>query len=100
MRMAKWNDDTEAFGVQWKVGDILGCAIDMTSNGMDTDMFFSVNGSYDAPLGLAFEGLVVKWLTPALTAQGGKYKVNFGHSPFRYSPPDDEYKSVHHAHQK
>ena len=101
MRQLKWgNSDSEDFGTTWSDGDMLGCAVDL-SWGEQGDrkgtMSFSVNGSFDAPNGVAFEDVDVQWLSPALTAQGGEYGVNFGDRPFKHVPPDASYISVHDA---
>jgi hypothetical protein len=54
-------------------------------------MSFSVNGDFNPPCGVAFTGidLPAGWVQPALTAQRGKYRLNFGEAdrPFKFAPP-------------
>lgn len=93
IRQKKWGfSGDKAFGSKWKPGDVLGFAADMS--GSLASLRFSVNGSFDHPNGLAFEGLQVKYLTPALSAYG-VFQLNFGAYPFAHGPPDLLYKSVH-----
>lgn len=86
------DSDTEnlmsPFGTPWEEGDVLGLAANMSSSG-GTTLWLSVNGSYEEPNGLAFVGVAARWLSPALSAQGGRFRVNFGDKPFRHSPPQD-----------
>lgn len=97
VRQCKWGDSGDSsFGSEWKDGDILGLAIDLTADG-DKNVSFSVNGSFDKPDGIAFSGINVDWITPALTAQSGVYRVNFGDRPFSFNGPDLTYVSVHTA---
>jgi len=92
VRMLKWgNKAEESFGMQWSEGDILGCAADLE----DMSLFFSVNGSFEAPNGLGFAGIVADWLSPALTASRSEYRVNFGDRPFKFQAPDQSYLTVH-----
>ena len=49
-------------------------------------------------LGAAFTdiSLPAGWIAPAISAQGGSYKVNFGDRPFKHTPPES-YAAVHTA---
>lgn len=95
VRQQKWgNGGDSTFGSKWKVGDVLGCAVDLSSEDAHT-MSFSVNGSFAAPDGVAFESFTAAWVAPALTSSGGVYKVNFGDRPLQFSAPDATYQSVH-----
>ena len=93
------------FGTPWEEGDVLGLAVDMSGGNADTSaspgagttLWLAVNGSYASPNGVAFEGLDVRWLSPALSSQGGAYRVNFGERPFVHTPPGDGYVSVQEA---
>ena len=58
-------------------------------------MSVSVDGSFDAPNGLAFNGLSAAWLSPAFSRSGGRFGINFGGKPFTHSPPDAAFVSVH-----
>jgi hypothetical protein len=60
-------------------------------------IYFSVNGSFESPLGLAFEGISADSVSPGLTASSGSCRVNFGDRPFVHSGPDVNYLSVHSA---
>jgi hypothetical protein len=52
-RVRKWNGEDTVFGKKWKDGDVVGCAIDIDKG----DVFFSLNGSWKKPMGLAFSGV-------------------------------------------
>jgi hypothetical protein len=82
--------DGMVFGTEWKIGDTVGFACDLENKSIS----FSVNGSFEAPNGIAFEKVNAEWLSPGLTGHG-VLAVNFGDRPFRYSPPDASYVSVH-----
>ncbi len=49
------NDGESAFGAAWQEGDVLGLACDM----VDKKMSFSVNGTFEPSLGVAFDNIVV-----------------------------------------
>ena len=75
----------------WKEGDVLGCLADLDAKTLS----FSLNGSTDAPMGVAFEGIGFEGsLFPALAAAQGVVSCNFGedlanplkHLPDGYSP--------------
>jgi hypothetical protein len=62
---------------------------------------FSVNGSFEPPLGLAFQNIAADSIAPAFTATSGfKVVANFGQLPLKHAPPDETYVSVHAAAQK
>jgi hypothetical protein len=92
VRVSKWGDgSSSAFGVEWKEGDVLGLACDMVNKTVS----FSVNGSFEPPLGIAFEKIVADSIAPAFTAERGfKVVANFGHLSFKHAPPDESYVSV------
>jgi hypothetical protein len=98
VRVRKWGDGSNsAFGVKWQEGDVLGLACDMVNKTVS----FSVNGSFEAPLGVAFDKIVADSIAPALTANlGFKVVANFGQLPLKHAPPDETYVSVHAAVQK
>ena len=48
---------------------------------------------------MAFEKINAEWLSPGLSG-GGSLAVNFGDRPFKCSPPNDSYVSVHEAANK
>jgi hypothetical protein len=90
-RKLKWANGRSTFGVEWKNGDVLGLACDMVNKTIS----FAVNGSFNAPLGVAFVNITAEWIAPAFTGSNGFHVVvNFGHLPFKHSPPDGTYVSV------
>src|SRR4051794_31255564 len=53
-RCKKWNgDNTSGYGLRWKEGDVVGCAVDLEGN----TMTFTLNGQN---MEVAFEGFVKK----------------------------------------
>ncbi len=99
VRLLKWHEgDQGAYGSAWALGDIVGFALDMRIAGAAV-MSVSVNGSFATPNGPAFTAIDAPYLSPALTASGGCYRLNLGDRPFVHSPPGDaEYMSVHVLH--
>ena len=86
-----------AFGVAWQEGDVLGLACDMVNKSVS----FSVNGSFQPPLGVAFQNIAAASIAPAFSAWNGcKVVANFGQLPLKHAPPDETYVSVHAAAQK
>jgi hypothetical protein len=75
----------EDFGCAWEVGDVVGFAVDVDAGTVS----FSLNGSWERPWGVAFSGIQFDGpVVPALTVDhNSKLEVNFGHQPFRFSPP-------------
>ena len=98
VRVSTWGDgSSSAFGVEWQEGDVLGLACDMVNKSVS----FSVNGSFQPPLGLAFQNIAADSIAPAFTATSGfKVVANFGQLPLKHAPPDETYVSVHAAAQK
>ena len=91
------NAEGSAFGVKWQEGDVLGLACDMVNKSVS----FSVNGSFQPPLGLAFQNIAADSIAPAFSALSGcKVVANFGQVPWKNAPPDETYVSVHAAAQK
>jgi hypothetical protein len=92
----KWqNGISTVFGQNLKKGDVLGLACDMINKSIS----FSLNGSFDAPFGVAFQPITAEWIAPAFTAsERSQVVANFG-APrkFKHAPPDDGYVSVHDA---
>jgi hypothetical protein len=91
------NGSGSAFGVAWQEGDVLGLACDMVNKTVS----FSVNGSFEPPLGVAFENIAADSISPAFSASKDfKVVANFGQLPLKHAPPDETYVSVHAASQK
>ena len=99
VRLLKWHEgDQAAYGSAWAVGDMVGFAVDMRTAGAAVMSVF-VNGSCAAPNGPAFTAIDAPYLSPALSASGGRYRLNLGHRPFAHAPHDDaHYVSVHAHH--
>ena len=74
-------------------GQVLGVAADM----VDGKILFSLDGSWEEPMGVAFEGLDLELgLFPAL--EGGfdlEISVNFGDRDMKFSPPDESFEKIH-----
>ncbi len=94
----EWQEgDVVDFGVEWQEGDVLGLACDMVNKTVS----FSVNGSFEPPLGLAFQNISAHSIAPAFSASRGfKVVANFGQLSLKHAPPDETYVSVHAAAQK
>ena len=81
------------WGKKFKPNEVLGVAADLRTG----KLLFSHNGSWKAPMGVAFEGLDAGVaLFPALS--GGRVNcvvaVNFGDRSMKYGPPDESYLTV------
>ncbi|GAB4847671.1 hypothetical protein Ancab_026733 [Ancistrocladus abbreviatus] len=81
-RERKWNEEAEAYGQPWVVGDVIGCCIDLD----EKKISFYRNG---ISLGVAFSG--IRKMVPGLgyfpaisLSQGEKCDLNFGCRPFKY----------------
>jgi hypothetical protein len=100
VRSKKWNKCISSdFASKWAVGDVIGFTIDMRSQAAAV-MSVSVNGSFAAPNGIAFDNIEAPYLTPAFSASSGQYRVNFGDRPFAYAPMEEQYMSVHAFHKQ
>ena len=99
VRQLKWHEGNKgAYGCKWSVGDVIGFSLNMRTAGAAT-LSVSVNGSFAAPNGPAFTAIDAPYLSPALSASGGRYRLNLGERPFVHAPPGDgEYMSVHVLH--
>jgi len=100
IRQMKWQGgECSAFGSSWAVGDIVGFALDMRTDGAAV-LSISVNGSYAAPNGTAFTAIDGSYLSPAFSGDG-RFRVNFGDRPFAHTPPCDapNHISVHEFHR-
>jgi hypothetical protein len=96
-RQMKWHKARdEAYGSKWAVGDIIGFALDMRTAGAAA-LSVSVNGSFAAPNGVAFNAIDAPYLSPSFSGNG-RYRINFGDRPFSHAPPDTAYVSVHQFH--
>ena len=99
--MKKWSDGGSTdYGSKWAVGDVIGFCIDMRSQAAAV-MSVSVNGSFAAPNGIAFDNIIAPYLTPAFSGDDqSQYRVNFGDRPLAHAPVDEHYLSVHAFHKQ
>jgi hypothetical protein len=88
-RQYRWHGTSDSWGTLWKPGDVVGCLVDLRKSNLT--MSFSINGSFAAPMGVAFRGLnFAGGLCPALSySRGERLVVNFGSGgrPFAFPPP-------------
>eukprot|EP01084_Bolivina_argentea_P306603 529836_1 len=42
-RVVKWNNDKESYGTKWKVGDVVGCCIDVMDNKNTFEVSYYLN---------------------------------------------------------
>jgi hypothetical protein len=88
------------WGKSWTVGDVIGCAADSVNNKIS----FSFNGSWQTPMGCAFQNDEVQPKTygsrifPAISASSSTIRFNFGERVWRYGPPDDSFRAVQWMH--
>ena len=89
-RVLKWHKGANnKYGREWKVGDVVGCCIDMDSRSIK----FSLNGSFDSPMGMAFDNIDadIEYMYPAITINnsfGGVVCFGGGmHGSTKYDPP-------------
>ncbi len=92
-RACAWhNQQHRDFGRTWRRGDVVGLACDLIEGaGGGGRVWVSVNGSFEAPHGAAFDipaGLPA--LFPALSARASRVRYNFGPA-FAYAPPAPGY---------
>jgi len=86
-RVYRWHGGGGKWGCPWKEGDVLGFACDLEARTLS----FSVNGSWEAPVGVAFEEIeYVEGLRPCLTLNKScSFLVSFGgegEEPLKYLP--------------
>ncbi len=95
-RLCKWHQgDRHSYGSSWSAGDTIGFLLDMRTVGAAV-LSVCVNGSFAAPNGVAFAAIGAPSLSPALSASGGRYRLNFGERPFAHRPCDvGDFVSVH-----
>eukprot|EP00937_MAST-01D_sp_MAST-1D-sp2_P000642 g642.t1 len=93
VRVKAWHGGPKSFGKEWKDGDVIGVAADLEPPTPDAapanTLRFSHNGSWDEPMGAAFERIsYVHGIRPALTlGRNFACEVNFGEKPFVHAPP-------------
>ena len=83
---AKWHGGKTRWGktLQRSKGGYVGVALDTVKG----EVWFSVNGNWNEPNGIAFNGVDTKdQFFPALSGDYATLEVNFGDREFRYGPP-------------
>jgi len=92
-RQIKWNaGEQEAYGCQWKQGDVIGLACDLQA----MQMLVSVNGSFAPPNGRVFvlpPEVKLSGLFAAFSCGAGMVGYNLGEAPFKFDPPTADYCS-------
>ena len=91
LRLKSWFAGPRTWGAKWRAGDIIGCAVDVDRG----TVLFSLNGSWELPMGIASEAMhFVGGAVPAVTAQHSMSqflcKANMGDdgaSSLRFDPP-------------
>eukprot|EP00940_MAST-03C_sp_MAST-3C-sp2_P000700 g700.t1 len=80
--------DVKAWGYPWNAGDVVGCLVTIESDSR-ASISFSLNGSWNAPMGAAFQSIVFEdALVPAVSFDRCfQYRFNSGKQRFRYVPP-------------
>ena len=64
----RWHGNSESWGSEWKENDIVGCAVELSKDGKLARFSFSLNGSFEAPMGVAYDNVPVESaLRPAIT---------------------------------
>lgn len=84
-RVFKWHGGGVRWGTAWSEGNVIGFAADLEKRTLS----FSLNGSFEAPMGVAFEGVTfLEGIRPCLTLNKScSFRVNFGEEPFAHAPP-------------
>jgi ATP-dependent RNA helicase DDX1 len=82
--MKSYNDEFESYGSSFGVNNVVGCFLSWDRK----EISYSVNGSHK---GLAYKipphsNIIGMPLFPAITLKNCEVIVNFGQSPFQYSP--------------
>ena len=97
-RAKKWHQGDADFGSEWAVGDVVGFAAEVQSSadGTTASFSFSLNGSWAAPWGAAFDSMpITGGLRPAFSpGRRSALKLNFGDTAFAYSAPTPEHRAV------
>lgn len=93
-RQLQWHQTSSSWGSRWQAGDVVGVAVDIEARTMS----FSLNGSFEAPMGVAFRGFTFyRGIMPAVSMGSSEsYQLNFGgrDRPLWFAPPDTGYRAI------
>ncbi|CAH0477266.1 unnamed protein product [Peronospora belbahrii] len=85
-RQRRWNSESSSYGEKWRVGDIIGCLLDLTTQ----TMTYFRNG---VNLGVAYSELKYSaddrrsGMMPGISLERGEIiRINLGHQAFAYPP--------------
>ncbi|CAM9355733.1 unnamed protein product [Pylaiella littoralis] len=100
VRQQRWNEGSSEYGEAWKVGDVVGCLLEINGAAQTASMSFTLNGK---DMGVAFDGVKLAparkatdkvalegepGFFPALSLEEGEaVTVNLGQAPFVHAPP-------------
>jgi hypothetical protein len=104
-RVSTWHSgDEEHYGQEWGAGDTVGFAADIAratdgSDALVATLSFSLNGNWENPWGVAFQGArVVGGLSPALSpGRGSRIRLCLCPDGALHQPPDSSYMFVGNA---
>ncbi len=103
-RLQKWHatkgdaeSPRESFGRKWSASDVRRFELGMRTTGFGRHVARSVNGSFDAPNGVAFTDASAEPLELLAAGQCGRYRVNLSDRPFAHAPPAINVGGAEHA---
>ena len=107
LRIKRWNETSAVWGRRWKAGDVVGCAVSINAETNTLCIRFSLNGSWDAPMGIAYEKATFQGtaIRPVITFNssfscrvllGEKTEAADGASllPTRFDPPAPHFQRL------
>ncbi|CAH0489393.1 unnamed protein product [Peronospora farinosa] len=85
-RQRRWNSESSSYGEKWRVGDIIGCLLDLVTqkmtyfrNGVNLGVAYS---EFECTLNDKRSGMM-----PGISLERGEIiRINLGHQPFAYPP--------------
>ena len=92
-RQMKWNKINEVYGLQWTVGDIIGCSIDISKSYVDITYYLNGDMLGNAYLIPRSQHSVTYYPVVSLE-EGEKMKLNIGQRGFKHLPDEDDLASV------
>jgi len=85
----RWHGQAETWGGAWKENDVVGCLVRLDEEGAKASFSFSLNGSFESPMGIAFENVPLSpSLRPAITFNKTMTcKIRLDRSTCSFRPP-------------